>query len=158
SSLLEISRTVASTLQLKPLLRLILDELKTVVDYADASILVVEGDDLVFLDHRGTAAPESMTQPPAPLERWGLIWQAISAGDPALIENINAETQLAEALRTAIGAHWEASAASPHSWIIVPLRLGDRVSGVLALNAYEENAFTAHHAALALAVTNQAAV
>jgi signal transduction histidine kinase len=158
SSLLEISRTVASTLQLKPLLGLILDELKTVVDYADASVLVVEGDDLVFLDHRGSAAAEPMMQPRVPLERWGLIWQAIVAGDPTLIENIHAETQPAEALRTAIGAHWAASAPAPYSWIIVPLRLRDRVSGLLALNAYKENAFTAHHATLALAVANQAAV
>jgi signal transduction histidine kinase len=158
TSLLEISRTVASTLQLKPLLGLILDELKTVVDYADASILVVESDDLIFLDHRGTPAAASITQSRVPLKRWRVILQAISAGDPALIENINAETPLAEALRTAIEAHWEASAASPHSWMIVPLRLRDRVSGLLALNANEENAFTAHHATLALAVANQAAI
>jgi signal transduction histidine kinase len=158
SSLLEISRTVASTLQLKPLLGLILDELKTVVDYADASILVVEGEDLVLLDHRGAATPESMTQPRVSLERWGLIWQAISAGDSALVENIHADTEPAEALRTAIGAHWAAPAPYPQSWIFVPLRLRDRVSGLLALSAYEENAFTAHHATLALAVANQAAV
>ncbi len=52
SSLLEISHTVASTLQLKPLLGLILDQLKTVVDYAGTAILAMQGEDLLILDSR----------------------------------------------------------------------------------------------------------
>ena len=60
SSLLEISHTVASTLKLKPLLGLILDQLKTVVDYSGSSILAVEGEDLVFLDDRGSVPEEQL--------------------------------------------------------------------------------------------------
>jgi hypothetical protein len=52
SSLLEISHTVASILQLKPLLGLILDQLKLVIDYTGSSILTVEGEDLRHLEIR----------------------------------------------------------------------------------------------------------
>ena len=52
SSLLEISHTVASTLHLNPLLGLILDQLKTVVDYTGSAILAVEGEELIILDNR----------------------------------------------------------------------------------------------------------
>jgi hypothetical protein len=60
ASLLEISHTVASTLHLKPLVGLILDQLKTVVDYTGASILTVEGDELVLLDSRSPTPEEQL--------------------------------------------------------------------------------------------------
>ena len=52
STLLEVSNDVASTLELEPLLGLILDQLGTVVDYTDSSMLVFEGEDLVTGDLR----------------------------------------------------------------------------------------------------------
>lgn len=42
--LLEVSNNVASTLELEPLLGLILDQLGAVVDYTDSSLLVFEGE------------------------------------------------------------------------------------------------------------------
>jgi signal transduction histidine kinase len=158
ASLLEISRTVASTLQLKPLLGLILDELKTVVPYTDASILTLESDDLIFLDHRGLALQAHILEPRIPLKRLGPIWQTIAAGAPALIENIYAETQVAQGLRAAIGDHSEPAVPYPCSWMVVPLRLRDQVNGMLVTTANEENTFTPRHATLALAIANQAAV
>ena len=53
STLLEVSHNVASTLELKPLLGLILDQLKTVVDYSEASIITLEEEDLMIVDYRG---------------------------------------------------------------------------------------------------------
>src|SRR5205823_10050102 len=44
------------------------------------------------------------------------------------------------------------------SWMAVPLTLRDQVSGMLVLTSKEENAFTPHHATLALAIANQAAI
>jgi signal transduction histidine kinase len=158
SSLLEISRTVASTLQLRPLVGLILDELKTVVPYTDASILTVESKDLVLLDNRGSAPQSGLLEPHIPQERLGLVWQTVAVGSPALIENIYAETGLAQGLRAAIGDHSEPTVPYACSWMIVPLRLRDRVSGVLVIAAHEDNAFTPRHATLALAIANQAAI
>ena len=44
------------------------------------------------------------------------------------------------------------------SWMAVPLRLRDQVIGMLVVASKEENAFTPHHATLALAIANQAAI
>ncbi len=46
STLLEVAHKVASTLELEPLLGLILDQIRRVVDFTGASILVVKGDHL----------------------------------------------------------------------------------------------------------------
>ncbi|HWZ17974.1 MAG TPA: PAS domain S-box protein, partial [Ktedonobacteraceae bacterium] len=74
SSLLEISHTVASTLQLDPLLGLILDQLKTVVDYTGSAILVVEGEDLIVLDNRSPLQEVQHMQLRFPLKNLGRIW------------------------------------------------------------------------------------
>jgi signal transduction histidine kinase len=158
SSLLEISRTVASSLQLKPLLGLILDQLKTIVDYSGASILTVEDDRLVFLDHRGPVPQDQLVRLSFPLVQLGPIWQTITAGDCVLIDNIYDETEPSQALRTAFGDLLAITFSYVCSWLAVPLRLGDHVSGMLVVASREERAFTPRHAMLALAIANQATI
>jgi len=158
SSLLEISHTVASTLQLKPLLGLILDQLKTVIDYTGSSILTVEGDGLVFLDHRGPVPQEQLVRLRFPLEDMGLIWQTIASGESILIHDVREETSLAQALRVAMGDLLATTFQYIYSWMAVPLILRDQVSGMLVLTSSQEQAFTERHATLALAIANQAAI
>src|SRR4051794_31618993 len=57
STLLDVSRSVASTLELGPLLGLILERMKTVADYTGSSILKLEGGELTILDAWGENAP-----------------------------------------------------------------------------------------------------
>src|SRR6266702_3416430 len=103
SSLLEISHTVASTLQLKPLLGLILDQLKTVVDYTGSAILTVEGEDLVFLDNRGPVPEAQLMQLRFPLKNLGLIWETITFRESIIMQDIRNNTPLERAFRVAIG-------------------------------------------------------
>ncbi len=158
SSLLEISHTVASTLQLKPLLGLILDQLKLVIDYTGSSILTVEGDGLVFLDHRGPVPQEQLVRLHFPLEHLGPIWETIASGESILIHDVREEIPLARALRAAMGDLLVTTFHYVHAWMAVPLMLRDQVIGMLVLTSKEENAFTPHHATLALAIANQAAI
>jgi PAS domain S-box-containing protein len=158
SSLLEISHTVASTLQLKPLVGLILDQLKTVVDYTGASILIVEGDDLVFLDSRSPTPEEQLMQLRFPLQRLGPIWETITSRESILLPDVRDESLLAQTLRGAMGELMETTFHYVRSCLLVPLTLRDQVIGMLVLSSHEENAFTPHHAALALAIANQAAI
>jgi signal transduction histidine kinase len=158
SSLLEISHTVASTLQLKPLLGLILDQLKLVIDYTGSSILTVEGEHLVFLDHRGPVPHEQLVRLHFPLEQLGPIWETIASGESILIPDVQEETQLAQALRAAMGDLLATTFQYVCSWMAVPLMLRDQVIGMLVLTSSEPNAFTQHHATLAQAIANQAAI
>jgi signal transduction histidine kinase len=158
SSLLEISHTVASTLQLKPLLGLILDQLRLVIDYTGSSILTVEGKDLVFLDHRGPVPQEHLVRLHFPLEQLGPIWETLASGESILMQDVHAETKLAQALRAAMGDLLATTFRYVCSWMAVPLILRDQVIGMLVLTSKEENAFRPHHATLALAIANQAAI
>jgi len=158
SSLLEISHTVASTLQLKPLLGLILDQLKLVIDYTGSSILTVEEDGLVFLDHRGPVPQEQLMQLRFPVKHLGPIWQTIASGESILIHDVHEETPLAQALRVAMGELLATTFQYVCSWMAVPLILRDQVSGMLVLTSSQEQAFTQGQATLALAIANQAAI
>ena len=158
TSLLEISHTVASTLDLKPLLGLILDQLKLVIDYTGSSILTVEGEDLVFLDYRGPIPQEQLARLSFPLEQLGPIWETITSGGSILIPDVHQETPLAQALRAAMGDLLSTTFQYVCSWMAVPLNLREQVIGMLVLASSEEQAFTEHHATLALAIANQAAI
>jgi signal transduction histidine kinase len=158
SSLLEISHTVASTLQLKPLLGLILDQLKLVIDYTGASILIVEGEDLVYLDARNPIPQEQLAQLHFPIQTLGLIWQTLNSRQSIIVPDILEETPLAQAVRTVMGDLRETIFYYVHTWMAVPLILRDRVIGMLVLTSNQEHAFTERHATLALAIANQAAV
>ena len=159
SSLLEVSHTVASTLKLKPLLGLILDQLKTVVDYSGSSILAVEGEDLVFLDDRGSVPEEQLMQLRFPLKHLGLIWHTMTSRESIIIiQDVRDDSPLAQAFRLAVGDLRKITFHSVRACMIVPLMLRDQVIGMLVLTASEADAFTQHHAALALAVANQAAI
>jgi signal transduction histidine kinase len=158
SSLLEISHTVASTLHLKPLLGLILDQLKLVIDSTGSSILTVEGEDLLFLDHRGPVPQEQLVRLHFPLEQLGPMWETIASGESILIQDVHDETKLAQALRTAMGELLATTFQYVCSFLAVPLILRDQAIGMLVLTSSEEQAFTERHAMLALAIANQAAI
>jgi signal transduction histidine kinase len=158
SSLLEISHTVASTLQLKPLLGLILDQLKLVIDYTGSSILTVEGEDLVFLDNRNPVPQAPLMQLRFPIKNLGLIWETLSSREAIIVPDLLEETPLAQAVRVAMGDLRETTFQYVHAWMAVPLILRDQVIGMLVLTSSEEQAFTERHATLALSIANQAAV
>ena len=66
STLLEVSHTVASTLKLQPLLGLILDQLKAVVDYSSASISIIKDDPpraaKIYLEEEKSSLPEALVE------------------------------------------------------------------------------------------------
>jgi signal transduction histidine kinase len=158
SSLLDISRTVASTLQLKPLLGLILDQLKTVVEYTGAAILAVEEEELVFLENRTPAPQAQLMQRRFPVKRVGLIWETISSRESIIVDDIVEDTPLAHAVRVALGDLRETTFDDVRAWMAVPLILRDQVIGMLVLSSNQAQAFTPRQATLALAIANQAAI
>jgi signal transduction histidine kinase len=158
SSLLEISHTVAATLHLKPLLGLILDQLKLVIDYTGASILTVEGDYLVFLDHQGPIPQEQLTHLRISLAELGPIWHMFATESSILIDDVYEETELARTWHAATKDLLTTSFQPMHAWMALPLMRKDRLIGILVLAASEKQFFTQHHATLALAIANQAAI
>ncbi|HEU0003077.1 MAG TPA: GAF domain-containing protein [Ktedonobacteraceae bacterium] len=158
STLLEVSHNVASTIELKPLLDLILDQLKVVVEYTGSAIAIVEHEDVVFVGTRGPLSEEHVVQRRFPLARMGPIWEKLCSGEPVIIDNVRNDTSLAQAYRETVDELLETTFRYVRSWVAVPLKLREHVIGMLSASHTQPDYYTSHHADLALAIANQAAV
>ena len=156
TGLLEVAHTVASTLELGPLLGLILDHLKAVVDYSGATIQRLDGDSLTVLDYRGPMPRERLVGLRVPLAPGEPEDSVIRGGVPVILDDARGETALVHAYQD------QTPGASPPShvraWLGVPLLLKGRVVGMLTLADREPGHYTPHHATLALAMAQHAAV
>jgi PAS domain S-box-containing protein len=158
STLLELSNKLVSTLELEPLLDLILEQLQQVVDYAGASVLILEGDELRSMGHRGPIPQEIATQLRFPLEEVGEFWSAMLRREPVVIDDVRGETPQTQGYRQVMRAHPEATLDHVCAWMGVPLMVRKRLIGALSIDHREPNVYTPRHAALALAIANQAAI
>ncbi|HLV97315.1 MAG TPA: PAS domain S-box protein [Ktedonobacterales bacterium] len=154
TSLLSISQTVASTLRLQPLLALILEQLQTIVDCTGTSIMMVEGDEMVLVATRGPQV-EQVRNARLPMPTQGPIWERIRRSEVVFIDDVWDDTPLAHNYRQLAG---DFLLSQTRAWMGVPLTLKGHLKGMLVLISREVGAFTEHHAALALAIANQAAI
>ena len=158
STLLEVSHDVASTIELKPLLVLVLDQLKRVVDYTGSSFSILEGDDLVLVENRGPAPLDQVLQLHFPVKTMGIIWEMLSRREPVIIPDVQDDSPLALAFRTWMGKRLKTPFGYIRAWLAIPLSHKEQVIGMLTLSSREPNHYTPRHASLALAIANQAAV
>ena len=158
STLLEVSHNVASTLELKSLLGLILEQLKFVADYTGSSILIVEGEDLVIFENRGPYPVERVLHLHLPVKPFGVIWEMLCRQETVIIDDVRDDSALAETLRLAVGDILNTTFRHVRTWMGIPLALKEQIIGVLILTSREPSYFTSRHAALALGIANQAAI
>ena len=158
STLLEVSHNVASTLELKPLLRLILDQLKVMVDYSGATIFTLQDRDLTILDHQGPIPQAELARLRFPLERSGANQEVIRRRQPVIIPDVHGDTPLARAFRESASEELYTTFGYIRSWMGVPLMIKERVMGMLSLDHSQPDYFTSRHADLGLAIANQAAI
>ncbi len=162
ATLLAVSQSVASTLELAQLLELILDQLKVVADYAGASVCTIDGDVIRIVASRGATRAERELEAIGlrlPLARGGALWETIVRGRAALIADVRGDEPLARAYREWLGAELAAPAFRyVRAWLGVPLAVNDRVIGLVSLSSREPDAYTPHHVRLATAIASQAAL
>jgi PAS domain S-box-containing protein len=157
STLLEISNTVASNLQLKPLLRVVLEQLQIVIGCTGVTIFVVEGDELVILDHRGPLMDETLATPRLPGRQMIACAQERN-GSPIIIDNLWGESDAARAFRDRTPDALASLLVHVRSLLFVPLRVRDRTIGFMLLDHEEPDRFTTRDGTLAWALANQAAI
>ncbi|MDB5059980.1 MAG: hypothetical protein JWO59_3452, partial [Chloroflexi bacterium] len=158
STLLGVSNDVASTLELQPLLALILDHLSRVVDYTGATIFVLEGEELVPLDHRGPLPPDEVAQLRIPIEKAPGYLEACRRIGPVVVDDVWDDSAFTQAFRQEATDKGHVGAGLARSLLMVPLIVKERVIGVVRLDHVEPRSFTVQHATLAMAIANQAAV
>jgi hypothetical protein len=141
STLLLVSHSVASTLELEPLLNLILEQLQDVVDYTGASVLIKEGEGLAIRAHRGPIPLKEALRMRFPMEPT-LSREVILAQKPVVIADVLNDTPLARDLRAMLSDYAPARPGTPlgglfdfiRSWMGVPLIVKGKASGLLTLS------------------------
>jgi PAS domain S-box-containing protein len=158
SALLDVSRNVASTLELKPLLSLILDQLNLVADNDGIALLEVRGDEFVVLLRRAPGLEDQEFPARYSTQSHGPIWDRLRRGKVTIIGDVRAEDPLARAYENIVGGFLNTSLSFERSFMAVPLMLKDRIIGLLGLTSSRPHYYTTHHAELALAIAQQAAI
>jgi signal transduction histidine kinase len=158
SLLLDISRNVASTLELKPLLELILDQLRTVIPYTGTAVLTVEGDDLIIAGQRGPLSDEAARLIRYPVEKMAPVWARLSRGGAIIIPDVRGDSMEAEVFRSVVGEDLDDQLTFIGSCLWAPLVVKDQLIGCMSITNQETGAYNADHAVMAGAIARQAAV
>jgi signal transduction histidine kinase len=161
--LLTVSRSVASTLEMRGLLDSVLDALGSVVDYSGAAIFTLDetGDTLAVAHVRGPGSFGWQGTRPMHYAVADLLptWDRLARDEPVVIADIRAGTPDADAFRRlAGGLERETADGSIRSVMWVPLVVRGRITGNLGITSPAPNAYGPREATLALAIGRQAAV
>ncbi len=158
TTLLKISQQVASTLELDPLLDLILTQLQSVVPYDGASILVLEGEGLHTRAYRGPIPQDEALGHHLLLEQAHLDREIVRGRKPVIISDVRGQTPMARAFQQTAGNQLETTYGYIRSWMGVPLIVKGQVMGMLSLDHSQPDFYTLRHSELAWAFADQAAV
>lgn len=156
STLLEISQTLASALELQP--GLILDQLRVIIDYTHAGLFKLEDSTLGALAVRGPQRLEQAMPFQIRLQSPEALAMLFNERRSTRIANIQSSDPPARFLRSLLDDQASILLEGVQSWMWVPLAIKGRMIGVVGVAHAERNFFTAHHAGLALTVANQAAI
>ncbi len=158
STLLDVSRSVASTLEVEPLLGLILDALKVFVDYTGARIYTREGEMLRVRAARGENRTDRVIGAEYPLQG-RLSDEVLLRRRVLVIPDLNAhDDPWAAVFREEGPSNVAEILTRVQSWMGVPLIARDQVIGSLALEYSQPGFYSPHHAEIVLALANQVAV
>jgi PAS domain S-box-containing protein len=156
STLLEISQTLASALELQP--ALILDQLRVIVEYTRAGLFALEDSALVALAIRGPQQMEQAVPFRVRLDGSDILAALFNRHLPIRIADVWSADPEAQFLRSLLDDQSAVLLTGVQAWMWVPLVVKGRVIGGVGVAHPERDYFTAHHADLALTVANQAAI
>jgi PAS domain S-box-containing protein len=157
STLLEISQTLASALELKP--GLILDQLRVLVEYTHAELFVLDGTAMVALAVRGSQRLEETVPFSIRLKGPETLLKLFNAHQPERIADVwSTVNPSAQFLRSILDDQADLLLEGVRAWMWVPVAVKNRVIGSVGVAHVNQGYFTAHHADLALTVANQAAI
>jgi PAS domain S-box-containing protein len=155
-TLLAISHTLASTLELQP--DLILDQLREIIEYSHGGLFALEDSTLVTLAMRGTPHLEQSSPFRIHLRGPETLATLFNGHRTIRIPDVWSDEPQAQFLRSLLDDGAAMLLDGMKSWMWVPLAVRKRIIGGLGVAHEKRNYFTAHHADLALSVANQAAI
>ncbi len=161
SALVDISRSAASTLELKPLLGLILDQFITTIGCTSAMVIVLEAKKLHVLDYRGPLPPEKLVALSFEIDELAAFKEVARTRAPIIVDDTRGDSQLAQYFHTYVNERVRRIQETfnyARSWMGVPLLVKDRLVGFLRLDHRQPGYFTPDHGRLAQAMADQASM
>ncbi|MFZ6030567.1 MAG: histidine kinase [Chloroflexota bacterium] len=156
ATLLDISQTLASTLELQP--SLILDQMAVLIKYTRAALFTLEDSALVARAIRGTKQLEKSVPFRIRLNGKETLVALFNGGHPTQIADLRGNEPSEKFLRTLLENDCAALLEGIQSWMWVPLAVKGRMLGGIGIAHAKRNYFTSRHANLAMTIANQAAV
>jgi signal transduction histidine kinase len=154
--LLDVSQTVSSTLELRPLLGIILDQLKTVVDYSAAAIYVgPDADEYRLHEYRGPLPREDVVGRGVSPEASRIIHAAIARAGPVIVENRADETPLMLAPGGSGKPLAPEAVGHGRAVLWLPIITRGAVIGALGVVHPQPGYYTERHGQLAMAFAQQ---
>jgi PAS domain S-box-containing protein len=157
SAILDVTNAVNATLELEPLLGLVLDRLGTIVEYSDAAIMLVDGDELCISDYRGQVQRDQLVGRRAPVANAVVFHAVVSQDGPVIIDNAQGDDPVAVAYRDWAAREGLERRLLGRSVLAVPLKVKGEIIGQLRLDHDQASFYRQRHADLTLAFANQAA-
>jgi PAS domain S-box-containing protein len=156
-TLLAFSQNLASTLDLDPLLNLVLDQLTAVIPYDAAAILGIQHDRIEPLVYRGPPIPEDLGFLRFHFAENPILQQISTSNKMCYIEDTNTREALEQRFSGGLG-EWDSALAMYRSWLALPLIVKGQLIGGLILAHAQPDRFDPAARSLAEAFANQAAI
>ena len=156
ATLLAISHTLASTLELQP--GLILDQLHEIIEYTHGGLFALEDSTLVTLAMRGAQHLEQSAPIRIHLDTPENMDALFNKHRPIRIADVWSDDPQAQFLRSLLDEGAAVLLKGMQSWMWVPLAVRGRLIGGVGVAETTKDYFTAHHADLALSVADQSAI
>jgi PAS domain S-box-containing protein len=155
--LLAVAQNLVSTVDLDPLLNLILDQLSTVIPYEAAAILGIDHDMVKPLLNRGSQLAWILRELPFSSVKNPILSHLSASRESLYIEDVRTTKTLAHLMDEDLSA-WEHFMASYCTWLFLPLIAKGELIGCLVLAHSQSLRFDSSERSLAQGVANQAAI
>ena len=155
-SLLAISHTLASTLELQP--GLILDQLWGIIEYNHGCIFIVEDSSLISLAVRGTPQLEQSPTLQIRLQGQEALEKLLNEHRAIRVADLLSDNSQAIFFRELLDEGAAEVKVGIRSWMWIPLAVKDRLIGGLGLGHKTANYFTHHQSLTAQSVANLVAL
>lgn len=158
ATLLDVTQTVSSILELSHLLDFILKQLRKIVAYDAAGILELENNTLMVQAITGAGSQALSLPHPLPLAKFVLLRQLVFEGRAVYVPDLRANVaEMVDLLAEVLSTPPERLPETAGCWLGIPLIHKGTVIGALFVTQRQVNAYTAHDQELAQAFANQMA-
>jgi PAS domain S-box-containing protein len=155
-TMLDVSRSVASILELEPLFDTIIAQIRRVIDCNAISIGVVDGDFLNIV--AGWRDETGMNSQTAIGLRFPVEALDPFARQPVYTPDVRGDDEIAIGFRARVGPLLDTVYAHVCSWMAAPLIARDRLIGVFFVTSVESDHYSQRDIDLAMATANQIAI